>query len=98
MSDELDLFSWVPQSAVILAFPLSRNLVRVRLAVANLEKCRTAISRQRTFDRQLWDLCQLLTTYGISSDQIDRQLTEFTNAVNAELWQNTRRQRPGGAA
>lgn len=98
MSEQLDLLTWQPPSADILAFPQRRNLARVRRVATVIEKCKSAASRQRAFDRELWTLCQTLKANGLSTGQVNRQLEEFTNAVNAELWRINGRQRPGGAA
>jgi len=98
MSEQLDLLDWVPPTASVLAFPQRRNVGRVRRVAALIEKRRSDESRQKCFDKELWALCQLLKAHGLPEQVVDRQLDEFTAAVNAELWRREARRRPGGRA
>ncbi|MET3926641.1 DUF6074 family protein [Devosia sp. 2618] len=99
MSEQLDLLSWQPPAAIVLPFPQRRNIGQARRVAAMIDKRKSQQSRQRCFDQELWKLCQSLKTSGLSGDQINRQLDDFTAAVNAEIWRLDRHeQRPGGAA
>ncbi|WP_092423081.1 DUF6074 family protein [Devosia crocina] len=98
MAEQLDLLSWQPSPAVVLAFPQDRNRTRIRHVVDLLEKRQTQDRLQRCFDRELRSLAKSLKAMGLDEHQIDRQLDRFTQAVNFELWRRDFRHRPGGAA
>jgi len=100
MRDQLDLLAWEPPAiaADIVAFPQERNLGRARRVVDAVVTKRTQSSRQRYFDRVLFQLGSELEAAGLGASQINRELDAFTRAVNAELWRREARRQPGGRA
>jgi hypothetical protein len=86
--------------AVIVAFPLSRDVGRVRRIAAAVLKRRSPAAQQREFARHALELQRKLGANHIPEAEVARQICDFTRAINAELlrieWGN--RRSPGGAA
>lgn len=88
--------------ATIIAFPLCRQAGLVRSVVTSVLKRRNSDAQQAEFNRHARSIAKRLSASGVPEDEVDRQLVQFADAANAELFRlqhETGRQRgPGGAA
>jgi hypothetical protein len=96
---DLPLFTWQPAECLLLAFPLNRQVGKVRdVARKLLDK---STDRHAEYYRcQITDaLIRKLTKLGIPERVQDEQISAFWSAVELETARLTYRgQRPGGAA
>lgn len=92
--DQPDLFDnepTEPASATILAWPLDRDVGRVR-HVARLLMARSTERQRETYWRTTCNrLAGVLLRNGLSEEQVGRQLDRFHSAVSVELTRQAHR-------
>jgi hypothetical protein len=90
------LFEWDPPAKVV-AFPLSRRLAKIR-RVADLLDKRQGSEADSYWKTTVRGLADQLARAGVPADDINRELLEFQEAVQAELRRRFTSWEPGDCA
>lgn len=80
---QLDLLSWSPLVQVI-PFPLAANIGKVR-RVAEVLDTKQGKAADAYWRRTIQPMADRLTKAGVSQAEVDRQIAQFTDAVQQEL-------------
>lgn len=81
--DDLPLFNWTPPVQVI-PFPLAANVGKVR-RVAEVLDNKHGKAADAYWRRTVQPMADRLTKAGVSQAEVDRQIVQFTDAVQQEL-------------
>lgn len=80
---QLDLLSWIPPVQVI-PFPLAANVGKVR-RVAEVLDTKHGKAADAYWGRTVQPMADRLARAGITQAEVDRQIAQFTDAVQQEL-------------
>jgi hypothetical protein len=83
-------------TAILLAFPRSRDVAFIRRHVEHLRTRRSSEVAERYLHAQLRIQAETMARRGIASGQIDREIAALEAAIRHEL--DRYRVQPGGAA
>ena len=98
-----DLFGWAekcaPKGALIVPFPQDRNVGKARHVAATFLARKSEKDREAYWKRTVTSLWRQLARSGFSEAAIDREIDNFREAVQAEIYRiEATRKHPGGAA
>ncbi|MER9169855.1 DUF6074 family protein [Mesorhizobium australicum] len=94
---QLDLLDWTPPCKVI-AFPMVKRIGKVR-RVADVLAVKRGAAATNYWKQTVSTLAGQMARAGIDPDTINRELRQFHDAVQRELWlRSGHDQRPGGSA
>lgn len=82
--DDLPLFAWQPQCRVI-PFPVKARLGRIRQTAQSLTSSRSEREAEHRWQKAVGSIRKSLLVAGVAETEIERHVSDFLLAVNAEL-------------
>ncbi|MDF3216277.1 MULTISPECIES: DUF6074 family protein [Mesorhizobium] len=94
---QLDLLDWNPP-CMLIAFPMAKRIGKIR-RVAEVLSARRGAAATNYWKQMVATMGGQMQRAGFDRDTINRELREFHDAVQRELWlRSGHGQRPGGSA